>query len=101
MHHKTRIVASGVAARLAPDEVAAALAAIEADDPLRLPGTGALAVGGLPFDPAAAGELVVPARVMGELDGRAWVTEIEPGPSDCGRHSVAAHTVLGRRTAIA
>ena len=41
-----------------------------------------LAVGGLPFDPAAAGELVVPARIMGELDGRAWVTEIEPRPSD-------------------
>jgi menaquinone-specific isochorismate synthase len=82
LHHKTRIVASGVAARLAPDEVAAALAAIEADDPLRLPGTGALAVGGLPFDPAAAGELIVPARVMGELEGRAWVTEIEPGPSN-------------------
>ncbi len=77
LHHKTRIVAAGVAAGLAPDDVAAALAAIEADDPLRLPGTGALAVGGLPFDPAAAGELVVPARVVGELDGRAWVTEIE------------------------
>jgi menaquinone-specific isochorismate synthase len=82
LHHKTRIVTSGVAARLAPDEVAAALAAIEADDPLRLPGTGALAVGGLPFDPAAAGELVVPARVVGELDGRAWITEIEPRRSD-------------------
>ncbi len=82
LHHKTRIVTSGVAARLAPDEVAAALAAIEADDPLRLPGTGALAVGGLPFDPAAAGELVVPARIVGELDGRAWITEIEPRQSD-------------------
>ncbi len=81
LHHKTRIVASGVAARLAPDDVAVGLAAIEADDPLRLPGTGALAVGGLPFDPAAAGELVVPARVVGELDGRAWITEIELEPS--------------------
>lgn len=81
LHHKTRIVASGVATRLPPDDVAAALSAIEADDPLHLPGTGALAVGALPFDPAAAGELVVPARVIGELDGRAWLTEIEPRPS--------------------
>ena len=81
LHHKTRIVASGVAARLAPDDVAVGLAAIEADDPLRLPGTGALAVGGLPFDPAGSGELVVPARVVGEFDGRAWVTEIELEPS--------------------
>jgi menaquinone-specific isochorismate synthase len=77
LHHTTRIVTSGVAARLAPSEVADALAAIETDDPLGLPGTGALAVGGLPFDPAAAGELVVPARIVGEIDGRAWVTEIE------------------------
>ena len=52
LHHQTRIVASGVVARLAPDDVAAALAAIEADDPLGVPGTGALAVGALPFDPA-------------------------------------------------
>jgi menaquinone-specific isochorismate synthase len=81
LHHKTRIVASGVVARLAPDDVAPALAAIQADDPLRLPGTGPIAVGGLPFDPAATGELVVPARIMGELDGRAWITEIEPEPS--------------------
>ena len=34
------------------------------------PGTGALAVGALPFDPDAAGELVIPARVVGALDGR-------------------------------
>ena len=54
-----------------------ALAAIEPTTRSRLPGTGPLAVGALPFDPAAAGELVVPARVVGELDGRAWVTEIE------------------------
>jgi menaquinone-specific isochorismate synthase len=97
LHHKTRIVASGVAARLAPDDVAVGLAAIEADDPLRLPGTGALAVGGLPFDPAAAGELVVPARVVGELDGRAWVTDIELEPS----HAVVRRSPPTRFTVVA
>ena len=68
---------SGVAARLAPDDVDAALAAIDADDPLGLPGTGALAVGALPFDPAAAGELVIPARVVRASSTAArWITEI-------------------------
>jgi menaquinone-specific isochorismate synthase len=79
LHHGTRLVTSGVAARLAPADAAAVLAAIDADDPLGLPGTGAVAVGALPFDPDAVGELVVPARVHGVCDGRAWVTEIGPG----------------------
>ena len=102
LHHKTRIVASGVAARLTPDEVGAALAATEADDPLRLPGTGALAVGALPFDPATPGELVIPARIMGELDGRAWVTEIEPRPSDAaGALPPTVSVVAPRSRAVA
>jgi menaquinone-specific isochorismate synthase len=81
LHHGTRLVTSGVASRVAPADAAAVLAAIDADDPLGLPGTGAVAVGALPFDPDAVGELVVPARVRGVCDGRAWVTEIGPGQS--------------------
>jgi menaquinone-specific isochorismate synthase len=70
-------VTSGVAGRVAAADAPAVLAAIDVDDPLGLPGTGALAVGALPFDAAAAGELVIPARVTGvEGDGRAWCTEI-------------------------
>jgi menaquinone-specific isochorismate synthase len=76
LHHGTRLVTSGAVARLAPADVATTLAAIDADDPLRLPGTGPVAVGALPFDPDAPGELVVPARVHGVHDGRAWITEI-------------------------
>jgi menaquinone-specific isochorismate synthase len=79
LHHGTRLVATGVAARVAPADAATVLAGVEADDPLGLPGTGAVAVGALPFDPDTAGELVVPARVHGVHDGRAWVTEIGPG----------------------
>jgi menaquinone-specific isochorismate synthase len=82
IHHGTRIVASGVAARVAPDDAARALAAVDADDPLGLPGTGAVATGALPFDPTAAGKLVIPARVHGLCDGRAWITEIGPGRAD-------------------
>ena len=87
LHHQTRLVATGVAARLAPDDVDAALAAIDADDPLGLPGTGAIAVGALPFDPDAPGELVIPARIVGEVDGRAWVTEIGASGVDPHRPS--------------
>jgi menaquinone-specific isochorismate synthase len=82
MHHGTRIVTSGIAARLAAGDAAAVLAAVDADDPLGVAGSGAIAVGALPFDPNAAGELVVPARVHGATDGRAWITEIGPAAVD-------------------
>jgi menaquinone-specific isochorismate synthase len=62
-------------------EVAGLLGAIEVDDPLSLPGTGPLAVGALPFADHVAGELVVPAVVIGRTrHGRAWITET--GPAD-------------------
>jgi isochorismate synthase len=80
LHHGTRLVTSGVAARVAAADASAVLTGADADDPLELPGTGAVAVGALPFDPDAEGELVVPARVHGKRDGRAWITEIGPGP---------------------
>jgi len=72
-------VTSGVAARVTAVDAGAVLARIEVDDPLAHLGTGALAVGALPFDAAATGELVIPARVIGvDADGRAWCTEIGP-----------------------
>jgi menaquinone-specific isochorismate synthase len=100
LHHETRLVASGVAARIAPDDVTAALAAIELDDPLELPGSGALAVGALPFDPDVAGELVIPARIHGQVEGRAWVTEIGPAHVEGPARSVdpARFTVAATRT---
>jgi menaquinone-specific isochorismate synthase len=82
LHHQTRLVTSGIAARVQAHDVDATLAAVEARDALTLPGTGAIAVGALPFDPDAPGELVIPARIAGELDGRAWITEIGPAPVD-------------------
>jgi menaquinone-specific isochorismate synthase len=84
LHHGTRIVTSGVAARLDPDDAAAVLASIDTDDPLGAAGTGAIAVGALPFDPDAPGELVVPGRVYGARDGQAWVTEIGPADAELG-----------------
>ena len=59
-----------------------ALAAIRADDPLGRPGTGPVAIGALPFDPTAAGHLVVPQVVYGYDRHGAWMTtvEVDGGP---------------------
>src|SRR5262249_25643131 len=72
-------VTAGIAARVPATDAAAALAGIDVDDFVNQPGTGALAVGALPFDAATPGELVVPACATGlTADGRAWRTEIGP-----------------------
>ena len=57
-------------------EVAAALAAIGRGDDVAGPGTGAVALGALPFVRAALGVLVVPRVVIGRRDGEAWITTI-------------------------
>jgi menaquinone-specific isochorismate synthase len=76
LHDRTRFVATGVAARVPAAEAGAVLGTVDTEDPVGLPGTGPLAMGALPFDPDASGTLVVPARIAGERDGRAWITEI-------------------------
>lgn len=74
-------VATGVAATAPVDEVDDLLARITVDDEVRLPGTGAIAVGALPFDPREPATLVIPARVTGrDPEGRTWITEIAPTP---------------------
>jgi menaquinone-specific isochorismate synthase len=74
--------------------VAAALGAIEVDDGLGRPGTGALAMGALPYDRAAPGALLVPALLYGRDEAGAWVTVVggEPElPAVCSAAWVAAH----------
>jgi menaquinone-specific isochorismate synthase len=71
----------GVALRTGFGEAAEALAAIEVDDEVGLPGCGPVAFGALPFDRAAwpRSELVVPATVWGRAeDGTRWVTTTTP-----------------------
>ena len=54
-----------------------ALATIDVDDEVRVPGTGAVAFGALPFDPACPGELVVPHVIVGRADdGTRWITHL-------------------------
>ncbi len=56
--------------------VAATLAAIRRGDDVAGPGTGAVALGALPFVRSAPGSLVVPRVVIGRRDSEAWFTAI-------------------------
>ncbi len=96
------LAARGEAARLeiagdadrASSVVAAqeALAALAGDDEVRLPGTGPVAFGALPFDPAASGTLVVPALVVGRSeDGTRWCTTVG---RDEAEHAAAESRLL-------
>jgi menaquinone-specific isochorismate synthase len=60
--------------------VGQALQAIPSEDEVGLPGCGPVALGALPFDPAAPGWLVVPHRIVGRHGGRGWVTTVTPTP---------------------
>ncbi len=58
-----------------------ALAAIEVDDEVVRPGSGAVAFATLPFDPGAAAAFVVPELVVGRAaDGARWLTTVGSGP---------------------
>ena len=73
------LATSGVSMRVTAAGASEALADIDVDDPLRIPGSGPLVVGALGFD--GSGDLVVPARTVGRTpDGLSWVTEV--GPAD-------------------
>jgi menaquinone-specific isochorismate synthase len=56
--------------------VAGTLAAIQRDDSVAGPGTGAVALGALPFARDAPGALVVPRVVIGRRASEAWITTI-------------------------
>lgn len=78
-HDGVEFATAGVLARVPADEVDAALAAIDVDNAVGSPGTGAIAVGALPFDTRSAAELVIPATVVGrDADGRGWITHLGP-----------------------
>ena len=77
-------------------EVAATLAAIDRSGDVAGAGTGAVALGALPFARDAPGALVVPRVVIGRRDGEAWITTIT-GPGD----GSSADRLAGQMTADA
>ena len=86
------VLGLGVAARIPVDRtdgVAAARAVHSALDAIAVerhvdddvPGVGPIAIGALPFDPIAPGELIVPRVAIVRREGGAWLTTIA-GPDD-------------------
>ena len=77
-HEGVSLAGRGVATRLPVALVDDALAAVEVEaDEVDAPGTGAVAIGGLPFTPDGRASLVVPERVLGRAaDGAVWQTTI-------------------------
>ncbi len=98
LHDGIELVTAGAVAQLDVGDAAAALTTIERDDEVDLPGTGPIAVGALPFHPAAPRRLTIPTTIVGRAPGgRSWITEIGPRPSTPheivtppGRYTVAA-----------
>ena len=76
------IVGWGEAARLATDsatDVQALLGAITTRDDVGVPGSGAVAIASLGFDPEVdASVVVVPKVVLGRREGRSWLTLVTP-----------------------
>ncbi|HET6965832.1 MAG TPA: isochorismate synthase [Acidimicrobiales bacterium] len=68
----------GLADPECPASVARILGDIHTDNPLGLPGTGPVAIGALPFDPTASGQLIVPRRIFGRSGDVGWLTTVEP-----------------------
>ena len=48
------------------------------DDSVSIPGTGPIAFGSYSFDPHEASEIMVPAVLVGQRSGQAWITTIHP-----------------------
>ena len=89
-HEGVSLAGRGVATRLPPALVDDFLATVEVEqDDVDVPGTGAIAVGALPFTPDGGAALVVPERVVGRTaDGVVWETTI--GVPDTQRHADTA-----------
>jgi menaquinone-specific isochorismate synthase len=76
-------------------KVAGSLAAIQCSGDVAGPGTGAVALGALPFARDAPGVLVVPRVVVGRRGVEAWITTIAPA------HDGSSHQLAERMAADA
>ncbi len=73
------LVTGGVVARVPAHAVAEFLRSVDVRDEVEQPGTGAIAVGSLPFLDADSACLTIPAWIEGRCaDGSRWRTDISP-----------------------
>ena len=72
---------AGWAAPAHTSSVGDALAAIRTEGDLAVPGSGPVAIGALPYDPARAGHLAIPRLVVALHHGAAWATRVRPSRS--------------------
>jgi len=86
-------LAGGLADRAAVARVAASLAEIEPSGDVTGPGTGAVALGALPFLREAPGVLIVPRVLIGRRDDEAWLTTITAA-SDASSAMELAETMI-------
>ncbi len=82
----------GISDHTAVGQVGEALGAVIVEDEVGLPGCGPVAIGALPFDPTAAGSLVVPRQIIGRRADRAWLTTVGPAGSTPAAVKVASAT---------
>ncbi len=75
---RTGLAGRGEALRIPLHAADEALAAIAVDDDVKVPGSGPVAFGALPFQPTPDADLVVPRVVWARAeDGTRWVTHID------------------------
>ena len=77
-----------------------ALERITVENEVGGPGTGAVAIGALPFDRSAPGHLTVPAILVGRSEnGECWITTVAPRDAQPDDAAVAAFLARGIPTA--
>ncbi len=86
-------VTGGVAAEIPAHDAEARLRAVAVHDDVRRPGTGAIAVGSLPFLETDTAMVTIPAWVEGRaVDGTSWRTEIGPADGVASERELCAVT---------
>ena len=91
----TRLAVPRTTPEAAAAAVAAALDAIECDDRVALPGSGPVAMGALPFDPAAPASLVIGRVTIGRAeDGTRWITTLVDRADADATHDALRDAVL-------
>jgi menaquinone-specific isochorismate synthase len=60
-------------------EVGRILAGIPTEDAVQRPGSGPVAIGALPFDPAEPGRLAIPSVIYGRMGDLGWMTTVGEG----------------------